>query len=69
MKKPEVMAPAGDQTCLQAALDAGADAVVETGADHDFGKDRFAALLCELVHLRLEKIAALPGIGVDGTEE
>ncbi len=27
MKKPEVMAPAGDQTCLQAALDAGADAV------------------------------------------
>lgn len=27
MKKPEILAPAGDFTCLQAALDAGADAV------------------------------------------
>lgn len=27
MKKPEILAPAGDLTCLQAALDAGADAV------------------------------------------
>jgi putative protease len=27
MKKPEILAPAGDMTCLQAALDAGADAV------------------------------------------
>lgn len=27
MKKPELLAPAGDMTCLQAALDAGADAV------------------------------------------
>ena len=27
MKKPEILAPAGNMTCLQAALDAGADAV------------------------------------------
>ena len=27
MKKPEILAPAGDFTCLQAAIDAGADAV------------------------------------------
>ena len=27
MKKPEILSPAGDMTCLQAALDAGADAV------------------------------------------
>ena len=27
MKRPEILAPAGDFTCLQAALDAGADAV------------------------------------------
>ena len=27
MKRPEILAPAGDMTCLQAALDAGADAV------------------------------------------
>ena len=27
MNKPEILAPAGDMTCLQAALDAGADAV------------------------------------------
>ena len=27
MHKPEILAPAGDMTCLQAALDAGADAV------------------------------------------
>ena len=27
MKAPEILAPAGDMTCLQAALDAGADAV------------------------------------------
>ena len=27
MRKPEILAPAGDFTCLQAALDAGADAV------------------------------------------
>ena len=27
IKKPEILAPAGDMTCLQAALDAGADAV------------------------------------------
>ena len=26
-RKPEILAPAGDMTCLQAALDAGADAV------------------------------------------
>ena len=26
-KKPEILAPAGDFTCLQAAIDAGADAV------------------------------------------
>jgi putative protease len=34
MKKPELLAPAGDFTCLQAALDAGADAVY-------FGLDEF----------------------------
>ena len=27
MTRPEILAPAGDMTCLQAALDAGADAV------------------------------------------
>lgn len=27
MKKPEILAPAGDMTCLQTALDAGADAI------------------------------------------
>ena len=27
MKRPEILAPAGDFTCLQAAVDAGADAV------------------------------------------
>ena len=27
MKTPEILAPAGDFTCLQAAIDAGADAV------------------------------------------
>lgn len=34
MKRPEILAPAGDFTCLQAAVDAGADAVY-------FGLDRF----------------------------
>ena len=27
MKRPEILAPAGDFTCLKAAIDAGADAV------------------------------------------
>ena len=34
LKVPEILAPAGDMTCLQAAIDAGADAVY-------FGLDEF----------------------------
>ena len=34
LKAPEILAPAGDMTCLQAAIDAGADAIY-------FGLDEF----------------------------
>ena len=55
MKRPEILAPAGDMTCLQAALDAGADAVYLGGpmlhlraAPTDFPLERIAqaAALC-----------------------
>ena len=40
MTRPEILAPAGDMTCLQAALDAGADAVYLAGTS--FGMRSFA---------------------------
>ena len=37
MKRPEILAPAGDFTCLQAAIDAGADAVYFGLGEFSFG--------------------------------
>ena len=49
MKKPEILAPAGDFTCLQSALDAGADAVY-------FGLGTFNMRARSGVNFRLEDL-------------
>ena len=49
MKRPEILAPAGDFTCLQAALDAGADAVY-------FGLGTFNMRARSGVNFRLEDL-------------
>ena len=49
MKRPEILAPAGDFTCLQAALDAGADAVY-------FGLDSFNMRVGSGVNFKIEDL-------------
>ena len=65
MKRPEILAPAGDFTCLQAAIDAGADAVY-------FGLGTFNMRARSGVNFKVEDLpeiarrctAARPGRGV-----
>ena len=52
MKKPEILAPAGDFTCLQAAIDAGADAVY-------FGLGTFNMRARSGVNFKVEDLAEI----------
>ena len=58
MKKPELLAPAGDYTCFQAALKAGADAVYIGG--QRFGARAYAGNL-SLIHIFKSPADGFPG--------